>query len=237
MKTILVSLFALALIPGRVYAVDGQILINQATVAAAGGYPYKITQPGSYKLSGNLAGVGDAKDAIDINSDHVTLDLNGFMISGPVGGASHCYFCVGVNSTYAGITVKNGVISGFSTGIRLTGAGNLVQDVQTDHNAGDGLDVNNGTVTRCSATSSYNGFSVTNTVLSDSTATNNGNIGISATGSTVIRNAVTGNGTGIQTQSSTVVGSNSVHDNFFADLDLASGSVSQNNNVCSSGPC
>ena len=36
------------------FAVDGQVLINQSTVIAAGGFPYRITQPGSYKLTGNL---------------------------------------------------------------------------------------------------------------------------------------------------------------------------------------
>jgi len=33
---------------------EGVVLINQSTVMAAGGFPYVITQPGSYKLSGNL---------------------------------------------------------------------------------------------------------------------------------------------------------------------------------------
>ena len=37
------------------FAVDGQVLINQSTVMAAGGFPYRITQPGSYKLAGNLS--------------------------------------------------------------------------------------------------------------------------------------------------------------------------------------
>jgi hypothetical protein len=36
-----------------VFAVDGTTLINQATVPSAGGFPYHITQSGSYRLSGN----------------------------------------------------------------------------------------------------------------------------------------------------------------------------------------
>ena len=36
------------------FAVDGIVLINQSTVMAAGGFPYIISQPGSYKPSGNL---------------------------------------------------------------------------------------------------------------------------------------------------------------------------------------
>ena len=36
-------------------AVDGTIEINQAKVMAAGGFPYLISNPGSYRLTGNLA--------------------------------------------------------------------------------------------------------------------------------------------------------------------------------------
>src|SRR5436853_6750224 len=81
------SLFLLALIPFQAFAVDGVVLINQSTVMAAGGFPYIITQPGSYKLSGNLTmsttttGNYSGLDiAIGINSSGVVLDLNGFSI-------------------------------------------------------------------------------------------------------------------------------------------------------------
>ena len=52
-KTIFVVL-GIALLPACALAVDGVVLINQSTVVAAGGFPYIISQPGSYKLSGNL---------------------------------------------------------------------------------------------------------------------------------------------------------------------------------------
>ena len=52
-KTVFVVL-ATALVPFRAFAVDGTVLINQSTVTAAGGFPYKIMQSGSYRLSGNL---------------------------------------------------------------------------------------------------------------------------------------------------------------------------------------
>jgi hypothetical protein len=56
LKTGVVALICAALMfSAPAFAVDGVVLINQSTVMAAGGFPYKITQPGSYKLSGNLA--------------------------------------------------------------------------------------------------------------------------------------------------------------------------------------
>ena len=76
-------IFTVLMFSTSVFAVDGVVLINQASVMAAGGFPYVITQSGSYRLSGNLT-VPSGVDGIDINADNVTLDLNGFSIVGPV---------------------------------------------------------------------------------------------------------------------------------------------------------
>ena len=46
-------MFAIATV-NNAWAVDGVVLINQSSVAAAGGFPFFITQPGSYKLSSNI---------------------------------------------------------------------------------------------------------------------------------------------------------------------------------------
>jgi hypothetical protein len=85
-KSILL-LMILGLIPFHVFAVDGVVLINQSTVTAQGGFPYIISTPGSYKLSGPLtmsttvAGNYRGNDvAIVINTNNVSLDLNGFSI-------------------------------------------------------------------------------------------------------------------------------------------------------------
>src|SRR5436305_10093862 len=72
---------AMALAPAFAFAIDGVTLINQSTVMAAGGFPYSITQPGSYKLTGNLV-VPSLLNGILISASDVTLDLNGFTITG-----------------------------------------------------------------------------------------------------------------------------------------------------------
>jgi hypothetical protein len=78
MKSLVLTL-AMTLAPFGAFAVDGVVLINQSTVLAAGGFPYKITQPGSYRLTGNLV-AGLNQFAIQIVAPNVVLDLNGFNV-------------------------------------------------------------------------------------------------------------------------------------------------------------
>ena len=80
MRKSLFLVLAAALASTCAFAVDGVVLINQSTVTAAGGFPYTITQPGSYKLSGNLTPPLNVT-AIQISTGNVSLDLNGFTIS------------------------------------------------------------------------------------------------------------------------------------------------------------
>ena len=94
MKRTICALVAVALgsliAPRTALAVDGQIAITQARAMAGGvtpgdapGFPVSINLPGSYVLSSGLT-VPDANTtAIEINADHVTVDLNGFAILGP----------------------------------------------------------------------------------------------------------------------------------------------------------
>ena len=78
-----------------------------------------ISQPGSYKLVGNLAITGGAGCLI-VAADDVTIDLAGFSIIGQQAGAG------GIQSVpYLfghGIAVRNGSISGFVNGVALDSA-------------------------------------------------------------------------------------------------------------------
>lgn len=77
---------------------------------------FKITQPGSYYLSGNLAAAA-SKDGIEIAANNVTIDLNGFTLEGPLGNSG-----IVAQQPLHGLVVRNGVISGFTDrGIRFTG--------------------------------------------------------------------------------------------------------------------
>src|SRR5260370_231741 len=83
MKKTLLIVLAIALAPLCAFAVDGVVLINDSPVKPMGGYPSVINVPGSYKLSGNLTVQQAGVSGIQISASNVTLDLNGFMISGP----------------------------------------------------------------------------------------------------------------------------------------------------------
>jgi len=128
--------------------------IDQASVKADGGFPFKITKSGSYKLTSNLV-VPAGTDGIDILTADVTLDLNGFSIMGPVictinfEPATCPAPTAGVGIRAAGsegtpgpgdVKVINGSVRGMgSHGIFLTGDGSLVQKVSSEGNAGSGM--------------------------------------------------------------------------------------------------
>lgn len=167
------------------WAVDGVVLINQSTVIAAGGFPYKITQPGSYKLTGNLtppAGV----NGIDMLVDNVTLDLNGFSILGGWFGIT------GKNSE----AVMNGTVKGVAqTGISL-GSNARVERVMALNNGYNGVDCGSGSL------------------ITANIATGNGHSGIQeGGGSTITGNTASGNDIGILAQSGSTLKGNTANGN------------------------
>lgn len=105
---------------GTAFAVDGVVLIDQARALAgnvtpgdAPGFPVTLTQPGSYRLSGNLT-VPSQTDGIVIQSNEITIDLNGFRISAPA-PATEADFA-GITDkgvTYRSILIRNGAMTNF----------------------------------------------------------------------------------------------------------------------------
>jgi parallel beta-helix repeat protein len=233
LKTAAAILISAALIfSAPAFAVDGQVLINQSTVMAAKGFPYKITQPGSYKLSGNLV-VPAGVDGIDILTDGVTIDLNGFTISGPVtctrsgshiscignGGLGIFNPSFGLSAPHINVAVRNGSVVGFNTGIYLSESFNsLVEEVRASGNTDFGLNVNNSLVRR-------------------NIASENGISGISARNSTVTENVANLNGAHGLEAVLGMYGSNTFDGNGSGPVSNIFGAVSQNNNGCDGVAC
>lgn len=109
---------------------QNKALAGNVTPGDSAGFPITISQPGSYVLKGNLT-VPFGFSGIVINADNVTLDLNGFTISGPGNctrvEATKVVSCsnlsnntYGVMTTGNAITIRRGSVQGFGVGIDLT---------------------------------------------------------------------------------------------------------------------
>lgn len=106
-----------ALLTPCAFAIDGLVLINQTTVNTTGGFPYRITQTGSYKLSGNLV-VPLNQIGILITASNVVLDLNGFDIQCSANEASPNGFgggCIASSGSIHNIAIRNGTINASAT--------------------------------------------------------------------------------------------------------------------------
>jgi hypothetical protein len=101
---------------------------------------FKISQPGSYYLTANIIGEA-SKHGIEIASDNVTLDLNGFNVSGA--GVAALSGISDTGTAVRSVQVHNGTISGWSgSGIDLQNAiGVTVERINATANDGFGIDV------------------------------------------------------------------------------------------------
>jgi hypothetical protein len=151
--------------------------------------PFTITQPGSYYLSSNIT--VSAGDALTINANNVTLDLNGFTIfstaPSAVGTAILCNSRTNISifngNISGGVTNSDGVFSGsgFSSGIfGANGSANMrVTRVSVSGclNSGIFIDDDGSVAQFCTAASC--GFAgIRAAVVSDCAAMNCGNYGI-----------------------------------------------------------
>ncbi len=141
----------LALSSFGAFAVDGVVLIDQSRALAGGinpgdgpGFPITISQPGSYRLSGNLTVTGPGLNAIEITASNVTLDLNGFSIVGTGRGSGGGQGIVGFAPGGTSIVVTNGSVRNMgSNGINLD-SNCRVEKVLIAGNGGYGVAVTTG---------------------------------------------------------------------------------------------
>jgi hypothetical protein len=106
--------------------------------------PFVITIEGVYCLTGDLITAMPSGNAIDILTNNVVLDLNGFKLGDL--GAGPGTQAVGINGrNRKNITIKNGTIRGFLLGIILSDSGpsqgHLVEDIRADQNTWEGINV------------------------------------------------------------------------------------------------
>lgn len=159
---------------------------------------FKIIQPGSYYLTGNITG-GAGRHGVEIAASGVTLDLNGFELLGTAGSLD------GVSATAANLTniaVINGSVR--SWGDEGVDLGTLpatscrVTDVRAGVNAGTGIFVGFGsTVTNCAASGNDTGiFADTGSTVSHCSVRSN-TIGIRTNAGCTVTNCSAASNTGI----------------------------------------
>ena len=237
----------------RVHAVDGVIEINQAKVEAGGGFPFVIGQPGSYRLTGNL-NVDEATTAIRITAKNVTVDLNGFAITGPTvcsGTPPITPFTCTPTGSGGGIvaegssettTVLNGTVRGMGgAGISVGGHARL-EGVHAISNGGGGIGASFSSVVAGNVANSNGGAGISlgsGCTVTGDTVNDDGADGISAqTGSTVIGNTVRGNiDAGLNLPGGgSGYGSNVLNGNNMGGAQV-SGGVQMGANVCNGVAC
>jgi parallel beta-helix repeat protein len=139
---------------------------------------FKITQEGSYYLTGNITGVA-GKNGILVQSSGVTLDLMGHSVGGTGVGSLNGIFLTGFASN---VTIRNGTVEGWAVaGINVNNQGfGLYEDLRITGN-GTGMSVGDGVIQRCIASNNTNGgiFIATFATVRDCTSKSNGADGFS----------------------------------------------------------
>jgi hypothetical protein len=80
--------------------------------------PYTISAPGTYILANNLTYSGANGNAITVNADHVSIDLNRYYLYCPTSNN----FAIGICAiSKADVQVRNGFIGGFWIGVNFSG--------------------------------------------------------------------------------------------------------------------
>ena len=109
--------------------------------------PTVITVQGIYCFTGDLATSMSSGFAIAIQTNNVTIDLNGWKLGGLAAGTGTQ--TIGIYAYQRkNITIRNGIIRGFKYGIQLvdnfpytTSQGHLIEDIRADKNTTRGIEV------------------------------------------------------------------------------------------------
>lgn len=158
---------------------------------------YRITQPGSYYLTGNIT--TGPKTGVSIESSGVTFDLGGFEIAdlAPAGGQTRFGVKVGVG--LRNVCVRNGMIRNInSDGVRCQAEGARLERLSVSFCQGNGIYADApSTVESCTATNcGQDGFELIAAVVRQCGSSLNGARGFFNTQSGVMTECVASDNTG-----------------------------------------
>ncbi len=174
--------------------VEPRIAITEQNTPGDADSQFRITQAGSYYLTGSLAAVGGKHGIeVEVTGAGVTIDLCGFVVEGSVpGGSPASLSAISVTGQSRAVSVRNGTLRGWGgAGIWALWAENChVDSVRAIQNSGAGIVVGGQSVlTACSAADNgqYGIRAGTGSVVERCTAEGNQDDGIIAGGSSVVR--------------------------------------------------
>ena len=167
--------------------VEPRIALNASNTPGDADSVFKITQPGSYYLTGNLSGQS-GKMGIEIATGDVTLDLMGFALIGVPGSLEG----VSVTSAFVrNVTVSNGTVRDWGgSGVDTSAAANgRLNNLRAFANGSFGLRA--GAISTVEASTAFQNGSVgivvfNHSVISTSVSDSNGSNGFSLGGESVI---------------------------------------------------
>lgn len=207
-----------------------------------GTFPIVISQPGSYFFTRSLTGTLNA-NGIEITTDNVTVDLNGFTLTG-AGNQSG----IKVIGQRSGLHIRNGVVRTWDSGVEAWWAGGEAVCSSVDHVTalGNVFGIRMGfdsDITDCNASGNVYGIYTHYSVVRGCHATDNTTYGIYAQDVSLIEgNKVWNNGFGIVVTFSgaqpgnNTVRSNTSTNNTTADINFnGTGNVSDSNVVTCPG--
>lgn len=234
-------------------------LSGKVTPADSPGFPVTISQPGSYRLTGNLEVPDAAATAIQITADDVTLDLNGFSISGPntcTPNPTRCTYSGGGIGVMAvgppgvaspsNVRVMNGVVRGMgSHGIRMMGEGTVVEKVHSVSNGGPGIVVGEGSVIDSVAKLNQSGSAIVGLIVRGCVSANNAFGIFIRPGGVAIGNVAIANGAGgISLSNATATGNTALNNGSYGIDASCPGAVigntaygNQAGNIRTNGAC
>jgi len=192
--------------------------------------PFTITTPGSYYLTTNLTGVAN-QNGISISTNNVTIDLNGFTLSGGGGGSGEAIWSP---TAQQNLIVRNGTVRNWpGSGINFYDGGSsltIVQNIQSISNGFTGFAIKNGSrVTDCIATGNgLRGFIVDNDCLVEHCkAAGSALFGIGAgSNCQLLNNQSIGNTNGLS-----ITGTNNIVAGNIVRLNMANYSLAQGNQL------
>ncbi|MCH8966709.1 MAG: right-handed parallel beta-helix repeat-containing protein [Planctomycetes bacterium] len=212
--------------------IEPRTAINATNTPGDVGSIFKITQPGSYYLTGNVTGAVGVTGIV-VTADDVTVDLNGFALIGVPESLDGITASVAVNN----LAVHNGTISKWGrTGVDAFDAGNSQFDNLRVSNNGWGLEIGpGGTITNCTARNNSNIgiLARLGSVVRGCAAMSNGMFGIFAQGNCTVIDCTTTNNTfdGISVEDNCLVQGNHSHNNALDSGNWAALRVGSNNRI------